>query len=364
MSAVGSKRKRADSAADAEESGSSASAPVFTVYVEGLPYTSSEDELREFFLSGGIKEDPVSIRAPRYQDSGRLMGYAHVDFATKDAAKKALGLDGKHLGGRFLRIQIAKQLGSGADSMMAFSDRPRPKGCSTLFVKGLPYETDEEAVKAVFSRFGNVTSVRLARWNHTGRLKGFGYLAYEHGYSAEAAVKAYKDGIKGGAASGGAGLLTVGGRPVHLDWDEQGAPKGSFKTTSGQNFLKTEEAKPLLKEINKKKHIGGGGSSSSSSSSKDAGSGKDKEKKGKKEERSKAEEEDDDDADEDGPASAQPPKKKAKKEAEGENGEAAAADEGEKKKRKKKRGKGGKGSKAAEAGAGASKGGDGSDSDD
>lgn len=45
-------------------------------------------------------------------------------------------------------------------------------------------------MQACFSSYGAVTGVRLARWNHTARLKGFGYVTFEHGSAAEAAVKA------------------------------------------------------------------------------------------------------------------------------------------------------------------------------
>jgi nucleolin len=255
MAAVGQKRKRSE-AADEEVSRSAASSgPVFTVYIEGLPYTSSEDDIREFFLECG---DPTSIRAPRYQDSGRLMGYAHVDFPTKAAATKALSQDGKSVGGRYIKVAIAKPAGAGADSLMAFSERPRPKGCATVFIKGIPYDSDEEAVKTAFGKFGTVTSVRLARWNHTERLKGFGYVSYEHGFSAEAAVKAYREGLaRGSGKAAGAGkaaeALTLGGRMVHLDY-ETGAPKQSFKTGEGKQFFKTEEAAPIKKALKTAEH--------------------------------------------------------------------------------------------------------------
>jgi nucleolin len=81
-------------------------------------------------------------------------------------------------------------------------------------------------------------STRLARWNHTGHLKGFGYVQFEHGFSAEAAVKAFRAGAR---ADGGGEPVMVGDRAVQLDY-ETGAPRGSFKTASGRLFTKTPEA--------------------------------------------------------------------------------------------------------------------------
>ena len=36
--------------------------------------------------------------------------------------------------------------------------------------------------------------VRLGRWNHTGKLKGFGYVEFESGKAAEAAVNESSSG--------------------------------------------------------------------------------------------------------------------------------------------------------------------------
>ncbi|RYG42484.1 hypothetical protein EON68_01750, partial [archaeon] len=156
-------------------------ASVVTLYMEGLPYTSTEDDIRSFFDVA-----PLDIRAPKYQDSGRLMGYAHVDFGTAADVEAALAKDGNYLGGRFISVLRAKPSSSSGDANMAYSTTTRPASCTTLFVKGLPYDADEDTVKSAFSRFGSVASVRLGRWNHTARLKGFGYVQFEHGTSAEA----------------------------------------------------------------------------------------------------------------------------------------------------------------------------------
>lgn len=293
----GGATKRARPAEESGDAGSSSSKPIpiFTVYLEGLPYSSSEDDIRELFIGCG---EILAIRAPRYQDSGRLMGYAHVDFGTKAEATKALAKNGQHVGGRYVKIAVAKPVGAGADSLMAFSERPRPKGCSTLFVKGLPYECDEDAVKAAFARFGAVSSVRLARWNHTERLKGFGYVAFEHGFSAEAAVKAYREGLGAGAGGKKGEPVTVGGRTVHLDY-ETGAPKGSFKTSEGQSFWKKEEAAPLKKALLKAEH-GVGAAASSSAAAGGAGAASAAAGASKKSSKSKAAARDEEDEGSDG----------------------------------------------------------------
>ena len=65
-----------------------------TIYIEGLPYDSNEDDVSRFFESCGKIQ---SVRLPKWHDSGRLRGYGHVEFLTLESVKKALDLDGKFI---------------------------------------------------------------------------------------------------------------------------------------------------------------------------------------------------------------------------------------------------------------------------
>ncbi|GAA6204589.1 MULTISPECIES: RNA-binding protein [Thalassotalea] len=47
---------------------------------------------------------------------------------------------------------------------------------STLYVGNLPYRANEGAVRALFSEYGNVHSVRLMKDKHTGKRRGFGFV--------------------------------------------------------------------------------------------------------------------------------------------------------------------------------------------
>ncbi len=47
---------------------------------------------------------------------------------------------------------------------------------STLYVGNLPYRANESAVRALFSDYGNVHSVRLMKDKHTGKRRGFGFV--------------------------------------------------------------------------------------------------------------------------------------------------------------------------------------------
>lgn len=55
------------------------------VFISGIPYSTTEEELKEKFQTCGIIRE---IRMPKYQDSGRNIGYAHIYFKKNKAVKK------------------------------------------------------------------------------------------------------------------------------------------------------------------------------------------------------------------------------------------------------------------------------------
>jgi nucleolin len=46
------------------------------LFISGLPYSCTEDDLKSFLSSDSITE----VKLPKFQDSGRCLGYAHVIF--------------------------------------------------------------------------------------------------------------------------------------------------------------------------------------------------------------------------------------------------------------------------------------------
>jgi nucleolin len=194
-----------------------APAPDHAVYTEGWPWDATDEQLRAFFAPCGAL---VDLKAPRWQDSGRLRGYAHVRFDSAAAVAAALALSGAAVGARFVTVKAANPLGGSR----APPPRQAPQGCRTLHVHNLPYDADEAAIEKVFQRHGNVASVRIARRYDTHASKGFAYVEFEGKAGAEAAV----------AASLAPGGLLVGGRAARLDYDTGAGPRASFKTADGR----------------------------------------------------------------------------------------------------------------------------------
>lgn len=112
------KRKRKNKAATLEtnntaavssqETSNSGDATSNTVFIEGLPFTSTQSDISYFFEQHGCS-DIIEMRLPTWQDSGRLRGFGHIVFGTSETKRKALEeVNGKELGGRYITVQEAK----------------------------------------------------------------------------------------------------------------------------------------------------------------------------------------------------------------------------------------------------------------
>jgi RNA recognition motif-containing protein len=76
------------------------------IYVGGLPYSTTDDQLQEIFSVHGAVE---SARVITDKFSGRSRGFGFVEMSSSDEAQKAIqALNGSDLGGRTLTVNEAR----------------------------------------------------------------------------------------------------------------------------------------------------------------------------------------------------------------------------------------------------------------
>ena len=86
------------------------------LYVGGLPYSVTDEQLRELFTAHGTVES-AQVVTDKYTDQSR--GFGFVEMGTVEEAEKAIqALNGTSLGGRNLTVNMSKPR----------EDRPRGGG--------------------------------------------------------------------------------------------------------------------------------------------------------------------------------------------------------------------------------------------
>lgn len=81
------------------------------LYVGNLPYSATDDSLRDFFETHG-RTSSVAVIVDR--ETGRSRGFGFVEFETDASAEAAReALDGKEMDGRPLRVNEAHERGGG-----------------------------------------------------------------------------------------------------------------------------------------------------------------------------------------------------------------------------------------------------------
>jgi RNA recognition motif-containing protein len=76
------------------------------LFVGGLPFSTSDDRLREVFAQAGQVESAVVVTD---RETGRSRGFGFVEMSTSEEADQAVAkLNGKDLDGRLLKVERAK----------------------------------------------------------------------------------------------------------------------------------------------------------------------------------------------------------------------------------------------------------------
>lgn len=76
-----------------------------SIYVGNIPFSASEDDLRDLFSEYGAVQ---SLKFVNDRETGRFRGFAFVEMEDADALAAIEALDGSPLAGRTLKVNEAK----------------------------------------------------------------------------------------------------------------------------------------------------------------------------------------------------------------------------------------------------------------
>lgn len=221
----GENGRRVQESIDIEQSEESAK----KVYAGGIPYYSTEDDIRSFFEGCGTVTEVDCMSFP---ESGKFRGIAILSFKTDSAAKRALALDGADMGGFYLKVQPYRanrtQKSNFAPEMV--------EGYNRIYVGNLSWDITEEDLRKLFSDC-KVSSIRWGTDKETGDFRGYAHVDFVDSVSLTIALKLDQE--------------VICGRPVRI---RCAVPKREVETkSSSKPFGKKAEAEASTNEGGSKK---------------------------------------------------------------------------------------------------------------
>ena len=165
---------------------------IFTnVYINNIDTTVDENTLRKLCEEKGGKV--VSLVIIRDKVTKASLGYGFCSFSTPQEALRAVTNLGNHLLGT-KRLTLSRASSRSERSSFLNSVRQQQEGaatpqdgCANIYVKGLAAYEEEEGLRKMFMRFGEIINVRVMR-NPQGKSRGFGFVSFKKVADAKRAV--------------------------------------------------------------------------------------------------------------------------------------------------------------------------------
>lgn len=163
-----------------------------TLYVRNLNFSTTTERLTETFKPlSGFRSARVKTKIDPKR--GVLsMGFGFVEFDSPDAAAAALRtLNGHDLEGHKLQIK-ASHKGADAAEERRKEDAAKKAASTKILIKNLPFEASKKEVRALFTPYGQLRSVRVPK-KFDSSSRGFGFAEFTTKRDAVNAMNALKN---------------------------------------------------------------------------------------------------------------------------------------------------------------------------
>nr|CAB3502186.1 unnamed protein product [Digitaria exilis] len=153
------------------------------VVASGLPYTTTEADIRKLFEFYGPL---LSVQLSRFPDSGNFRGLAFVSFESRTYVQ--VGTE-RMCGNRYMRVERCRVTTSSNKKRKAEfqADPEKSVGCLSAYVGNLSWNVTEKDLRDFF-KSSKIASIRFAMDKRTGGSCGFCHVDFEDDDSLEKAV--------------------------------------------------------------------------------------------------------------------------------------------------------------------------------
>lgn len=167
------------------------------VWIGNLSFTTTKDDLRNFITSKARLDRSIITRlhmpeGPKKQGKPQNKGFAYVDLATRVAMDRVIALSEQTLATRQLLIKDARSFEGRpekkAEENPAAATKPPSK---RIFVGNLAYDVTEDTLRDHYVPCGSINNVHVAKFEDSGKCKGYAWVTFDELEAAEAAVRGF-----------------------------------------------------------------------------------------------------------------------------------------------------------------------------
>jgi nucleolin len=165
------------------------------VFVGGIPFTKTAEEIEEAFMDDMLTVDSVDCMT--FPDTGRFRGIAIVTFASASIAAEALRWHDSEWDGMTLVVKpyAPKQADTTTTSVKPAGDVSKVDGQHLAFVANLDYSVTEDVLRETFE---DITDIRMGTDKETGDFRGYAHVEFATDEALERALAKNGEELIGG----------------------------------------------------------------------------------------------------------------------------------------------------------------------
>eukprot|EP00359_Climacostomum_virens_P004703 CAMPEP_0204905636 /NCGR_PEP_ID=MMETSP1397-20131031/5530_1 /ASSEMBLY_ACC=CAM_ASM_000891 /TAXON_ID=49980 /ORGANISM="Climacostomum Climacostomum virens, Strain Stock W-24" /LENGTH=618 /DNA_ID=CAMNT_0052074543 /DNA_START=1 /DNA_END=1857 /DNA_ORIENTATION=- len=205
-----------------------------TIFIKNLDFKTTKEALEAHMASAGtIKSVKVVTK------NGLPCGYGFVEYEDEKGVKKALrNLNNSVLDGHALKLSVAKSSTHVPRAKREREEVAEQEPTQTkMLVKNLAFEATAAELKALFTTYGQVKTVRLPK-KYAGGHRGFAFVEFVSAEEAAAAFETLKN-------------THMYGRKLVIEWAKQEDSLGEARKRA--KILEPKDERPKLGKEEKKK---------------------------------------------------------------------------------------------------------------
>jgi multiple RNA-binding domain-containing protein 1 len=189
----GTSAKVEESAKAADGEDNAGTSTTVTLFVRNLNFSTTSVRLTETFkpLSGFLSARVKTRIDPSRPSEILSMGFGFVEFRTKSQAEAAIAaMNGRRLDGHELLVQTSQKATDLAEERRKEDTMKKLNAARTkIVIKNLPFEATKKDVRALFSAYGQLRTVRMPR-KFDNSARGFAFAEFLTSKEAESAIEA------------------------------------------------------------------------------------------------------------------------------------------------------------------------------